>query len=269
MARKRRASRSALIKESGDFFKKNSKALAGIILFFTVFALVFIWLNDFLKTSSCFDCGEIEIIKFGADEKMLEPQKDFFKLSRPVNIFEADPMSLSRRIKDAHSEFQNVVITKYLPNRITAMIIDRRPAAKIKVGRFYVVDYEGMVLPRNSDPAAESLPFVTGLESRLFDPKVGSKVKSRRLANALNALQLISTKKELKDCEISVFDMSYPDKANFKIDGITVILGDCEFEARLNLLGRVLKDPKIDKLSVESIDLRFTDVVINTRLEKR
>ncbi|MFH0771887.1 MAG: cell division protein FtsQ/DivIB [Candidatus Omnitrophota bacterium] len=269
MARKRRVSQSALIKQSAEFFKKNSRALAGIILFFAIIALAFIWLNGFLKTSSCFDCGEIEIIKFGADEKPLDPQKDFFKLSRPVNIFEADSLLLSRRIKDSHPEFQNVVITKYLPDRITAMIVDRRPAAKIKIGKFHIVDLEGVVLPLNFDSAAEKVPFITGLESRLFDPKVGARVNSRRLASALNALWLISTEKDLKGCEVSSVDMSCPEKANLKMDGITVILGDCEFEARLNLLGRILKDPKIDKLRINSIDLRFTDVVINTASEKK
>lgn len=265
MARKRRAVQLEFVKEGKDFLKKNKTAVFGVFLFLAVVIAGIIWLNDFLQTSPYFDCRAVEIIKIGEGGKF-EATKEFFQLSPSVNIFTADHVMLSNRIKQSHPEFQDVEIIKYLPNRIIAKIRDRRPVAKIKVGKIYQVDYEGVVL---ADKDSESLPLIIGMESQLFNPTVGRAVKSRRLTRALNILTLISERREFKDSVVSVVDLSYPEKANFKMDGITVVLGDNEYGRKLDLLARILKDPKINKSRLDSIDLRFTDVVMNTKPEKK
>ncbi len=265
MARKRRAVQLEFVKEGRDFLRKNKAAVFGVVLFLAAVTAGILWLNDFLQTSPYFDCRTVEIIKIGEGGKF-EAKKEFFQLTPSVNIFTADHVMLSNRIKQLHPEFQDVEIIKYLPNRIISKIRDRRPVAKIKVGKIYQVDYEGMVL---ADRDSESLPLIIGMESQLFNPTVGRTVRSRRLARALNILALISEKREFRDSVISVIDLSYPEKTNFKMDGITVVLGDNEYERKLDLLARILKDPKIDKSRLDSVDLRFTDVVMNTKPEKK
>jgi cell division septal protein FtsQ len=265
MARRRRAAQFEFVKGGGEFLKKNKLAVFGVLLFLAAVIAGIVWLNGLLQTSPYFDCSAVEIIKVGEDGRF-EAKKEFFQLTPGVNIFSADHVMLSNRIKRSHPEFQDVEIIKYLPNRIIAKIRDRRPVAKIKVGRIYQVDFEGMVL---SDKDTDSLPLVIGMESQLFNPTVGKPVKSRRLARALNILALISERAEFKDSVISVVDLSYPEKANFKMDGITVVLGDNEYERKLDLLARILKDPKIDRSRLESVDLRFTDVVMKTKPEKK
>ncbi|MDP3786292.1 MAG: hypothetical protein Q8R05_01915 [Candidatus Omnitrophota bacterium] len=265
MARRRRAAQFEFVKGSGDFLRKNKVAVFGVLLFLAAVIAGIVWLNDLLRNSTYFDCRAVEIIKVGEGGR-LEPKKDFFQLTPSVNIFTADHIMLSNRIKQSHPEYQDVEIIKYLPNRIIAKIRDRRPVAKIKVGKIYQVDYEGMVL---ADKDTESLPLIIGMESQLFNPAVGKPFKSRRLTRALNILALISARREFRDSVISVVDLSYPEKTNFKMDGITVVLGDNEYEGKLDMLARILKDPKIDKSRLDSIDLRFTDVVMNTKPEKK
>lgn len=265
MARRRRAAQFEFIKECGDFLRKNKTAVFSVLLFLAAVIAGIVWLNDILQNSTYFDCRAVEVIKVGEDER-LEPKKEFFQLTPSVNIFTADHITLSNRIKQSHPEYQGVEIIKYLPNRIIAKIRDRRPVAKIKVGKIYQVDFEGIAL---ADKGTGSLPLIIGLESQLFNPTVGKPVKSRRLARALNVLALISERREFRNLVISVVDLSYPEKTNFKMDGIIVVLGDNEYERKLDMLARILKDPKIDKLRLDSIDLRFTDVVMNTVPEKK
>jgi cell division septal protein FtsQ len=261
MARRRRAAQFGFMKKSGDLLRKNKTAVFGVLMFLAAVIAGAIWLSDLLQNSPYFDCRVVEILKAGESGR-LEPKKEFFQLTPSVNIFTADHIILSNKIKQSHPEYQDVEIIKYLPNRIIAKIRDRRPAARVKAGKIYQVDYEGVVLAYKD---AESLPFIIGLESQLFNPALGKPVKSKRIARALNILALIAERREFKDSVISVVDLSYPEKANFNMDGIVVILGDNEYERKLDMLARILKDPKIDKSSLDSIDFRFTDVVMNIK----
>ncbi|KPK40835.1 MAG: hypothetical protein AMJ78_06765 [Omnitrophica WOR_2 bacterium SM23_29] len=268
MRRKRRALKFEFIKQSGEYVERNRRA---VLIFVMLCALAIgagFWLHVFLRTASYFDCYAIEIIKFSESEG-LRAQKEFFKLSPKINIFMADSLVLSNKIKSVHPEFQNVLITKYLPNRLIATIIDRRAVAKIKVGKFFQVDYEGMVLPQVSEKELESLPLIIGLESQLFNPSVGKKVKSSRLLNALNLLALVSEVKEFKDSVIENIDVSYPENTTFKMDGMNIILGEGEYGKKLELLSRILDDPKIQRQDIDYVDLRFADVVFGTKPTKK
>lgn len=266
MAKRRKTSQ--VMEHGGDFLKKNKKRVAYLVLFCAVAATVGLWLSNFLHTAEFFNCGAIEIDKMSALEGPV-PAKDFFKLSRKVNIFEADTCVLADKIKESHAEFRNVIITKHLPNRIVATIVDRQPVAVIKIGRICEVDGDGFVLPPAAQTDPTRLPNITGLESQLFSPSVGKKLQSRRLAMALDILQRLAEMREFKGSAIESVDVTYPDKMNFKMDGVTIVIGDAEFDKRIELLAKILSDSKIDKASIDSIDLRFTDVVINTKQPKR
>ncbi len=264
MRRRRRALKFEFINKSGDYVSRNKKALFIVFVLCALGIGAAFRLYNFLRTSSMFDCYAIEIVKLSEGEG-LQAKKEFFKLSHKANIFTADPNALSNKIKEAHPEFQNVLITKYLPNRLIATIIDRVAVAKIRVGRIYQVDYEGMTLPQVSGSELESLPLIIGLESQLFNPSIGKKVKSQRLSKALDLLALIMRAKEFKGSSVELIDVSLPLNTTFKIDGINIILGEGEFERKLELLSRILGDPKIQRQNVDYVDLRFTDVVIGTK----
>lgn len=268
MGRRRKSLKFEFLREGSDFVGRNKRASFIALALFTLFIGAFFWLNNFLRTASYFDCYAIEIVKLSEGEGIM-PKSEFFRLSPKVNIFMADPIALSKKIKQAHPQFQEVLITKYLPNRLIATIIDRKAIAKIKVGRFYQVDYEGIVLPQVSEEELKSLPLVLGLESQPFNPAIGKKFKSARLQKALNLLSLITKTGELKHSSIENVDVSYPENMTFKMDGMNVILGEGEFERKLELLSRILGDPKIDRPNVDYVDLRFTDVVIGTKQTKK
>lgn len=265
---RRRKGQLEFLEQGGAFLKSNRKVLAGVVLFLAIVIFAVVQLNNFLHTADFFDCKEIEIIKYSSKEGF-EPKRDYFKLSHPVNVFEADPLALSNKIKQAHSEFQNVTVTKFLPNRLIATIVDRRAFAKIKVGKTFLIDNEGVVVSSDTGFENQVLPIITGIESRLSDPSPGKKLDSKRLSKALDILSRVQGRKEFKGSIIEAVDMTYPEKASFKMDGMVVIVGENELDRKLDALALSLQDPAIQKSRVESIDLRFTDIVFKFKPEKK
>ncbi len=265
MARKRKNTNGSA-KQLSEFIKKNKAAIAASFIIVLAVAGAGFWLTNFFCTSPCFSVDKIEVVKPGR-EGAYRLQKEYFRLEYPVNIFTADPAALSRKIKDKHPEYQIVVITKFLPDRIAATIKDRAAAAKIKVAKVLPIDFEGVVV--SDSGSMESLPLITGLESQLANPKPGTKVKSKRLTAALNILKQVYSRAEFRKSFVETVDVTYPDKASFIMDGMDITVGSGDIEGKLDLLASLITDPKLDKAKVDSIDLRFTDPVVTFKPEKK
>jgi len=266
MARKRRTN-SETSKQFNDFMKRNKIAVTALVIFALTVIAAALWLNNFLCSASCFEVKKVEIVKPGR-EGGLYIQKEYFNLEYPVNFFTVDTVMLSRKIKEAHPEFQIVVISKFLPNRIVANIKDREAVARIKVGKVLPVDFDGVIVSDTGN--LDSLPLITGLESQLANPKAGTRVKSKRLNTALvDILGRIYSRKEFRKSVVKTIDMSYSDKAFFVMDGITIVIGNSDFDDKLDALAATLGNPKVDKSKVDSIDLRFTDAAVTFKPEKK
>jgi len=210
MARKRKNSNEA-VKRFGEFMKENKVAVAAFLVVALVVTGAFIWFNDFFRSSDCFSVDKVEIVKPGR-EGAYRLQKEYFRLEFPVNIFTVDPSMLAAKIKKKHPEYQIVVITKFLPDRIIATIKDREAVARIKVAKVLPIDFDGVVVSETEN--LDSLPLITGLESQLADPKPGTKVKSKRLNAALGILKQLYSMGEFRDSQIGSLNMTYPDKAS-------------------------------------------------------
>ena len=266
MARKRRTNPEAS-KQFRDLMKRNKAAVTALAIFALAVIAAGMWLNNFLCSAPCFEVKKVEIVKPGR-EGNLYIQKEYFNLEYPANFFAVDPVILSRKIKEAHPEFQIVVITKFLPNRIVANIKDREAVARIRVGKVLPVDFEGVIVSDTRD--LDSLPLITGLESQLTSPKAGIRVKSKRLDTALiDILRRIYSRKEFSKSVVETIDMTYPDKVFFVMDGITIVIGNSDFDNKLDALAATLGNPKVDKSKVDSIDLRFTDAIVTFKPEKK
>lgn len=265
MARRKRAN-SGASKQFNNFMKRNKVGMTAVVVIVLAVVAGAFWLSGFFSSAQCFEVRKVEIVKPGG-KGSLYIQKEYFNLEYPVNFFTVDPAMLSKKIREAHSEYQIVVITKFLPNRIVATIKDREAVARIKVGKILPVDFEGVIVSDNGN--LESLPFITGLESQLVNPKAGARVKSKRISTALDILQLIYSRKEFAKAEIKTIDMTYPDKAFFVLDGMTIVIGNSDFERKLDSLALTLSNSKVDKAKVDSIDLRFTDPAVTFISEKK
>ncbi len=265
MARKRKSGSEAS-RQAGYFIKRNKVAVVVFFIFVLVLAATILWFSDFLSGAQCFEVKKVEIVKPGT-EGNLYMQKEYFNLEYPVNFFTVDTAALAGKIKAAHPEFQIVIITKFLPNRIVARIKDREAVARIRVGKVLPVDFDGVIV--SDTGSLDSLPLITGLESQLADPKAGTRVKSRRVSTALDILRRINARKEFGKSAVTAIDMTYPDKAFFIMDGMTIVVGNNDFDRKLDSLADALSNPKVDRSKIDSIDLRFTDAAVTFKPEKK
>ncbi|MDD5073158.1 MAG: hypothetical protein PHX64_01615 [Candidatus Omnitrophica bacterium] len=265
MARKRKSGSEASKQFSG-FMKRNRVAAAVIVIFVLAVAAAVLWFNNFLSSAPCFEVKKVEIVKPGS-EGNLYIQEEYFNLEYPVNFFTVDTAALAGKIKAAHPEFQIVVITKFLPNRIIANIKDREAVARIRFGKVLPVDFDCVIV--SDTGSLDSLPLITGLESRLADPKEGTRVKSRRLNTALDILRRIYSRKEFARSAVTTVDMTYPEKAFFVMGGMTIVVGNNDLDRKLDSLAAALNNPKVDRSKIDSIDLRFTDAAVTFKPEKK
>ncbi len=265
MARKRKSG-SGASKRVNDFIKRNKVAVAVLAIFALALIAAGLWFNNFLSAAPCFEVKKVEIVKPGR-EGNLYIQKEYFNLEYPVNFFTVDTETLAGKIKAAHPEFQIVIISKFLPNRIVANIKDREAVARIRVGKVLTVDFDGVIVSDTGN--LDSLPLITGLESQLTNPKAGTRVKSRRISTALDILQRIYSRKEFRKSEVGTVDMTYPDKAFFVMDGMTIVVGNNDFDRKLDSLAAALSNSKVDRSKIDSIDLRFTDAAVTFKPEKK
>ena len=264
MARKKRSLETS--KHVNDFIKRNKVTVIAFAVFVLVVIAAGLLLKNFLCNASCFEVKKVEIVKPGR-EGSLYRQKEYFNLEYPVNFFTVDTAALAGKIKEAHPEFQIVVLTKFLPNRIVANIKDREAVARIRVGKVLPVDFDGVIVSDHGN--LDALPLITGLESQLTNPKVGTRMKSRRISTALDILQRIYSRKEFRKSSVTAIDMTYPDKAFFVMDGMTIVIGSSDFDGKLDSLAGALGNPKVDRSKIDSIDLRFTDAAVTFKPEKK
>ena len=129
------------------------------------------------------------------------------------------------------------------------------------------MDFDGVIVSDTGN--LDSLPLITGLESQLTNPKAGTRVKSRRISTALDILQRIYSRKEFRKSEVGTVDMTYPDKAFFVMDGMTIVVGNNDFDRKLDSLAAALSNSKVDRSKIDSIDLRFTDAAVTFKPEKK
>ena len=53
------------------------------------------------------------------------------------------------------------------------------------------------------------------------------------------------------------------------MDGMTIVVGNNDFDRKLDSLAAALGNPRVDRSKIDSIDLRFTDAAVTFKPEKK
>ncbi|HLC41580.1 MAG TPA: cell division protein FtsQ/DivIB, partial [Methylomirabilota bacterium] len=120
---------------------------------------------------------------------------------------------------------------------------------------------DGAVLEDQPRPVSQPLPLISGLSAEELTP--GRRTPSDRLRAALVLLRLILRTGGRLPSEISEVDVTRPDAPLlFTLEGIEVRLGSEGWEERLGRLDGLLAQLKSQNEPVESVDLRFQNLVV-------
>ncbi len=180
-------------------------------------------------------------------------------LSQGKNIITLSTKVISEGIQEEYSQFENIRISKTLPDTLTFFLTTRQPQIAIQSEKLYFVDKTGVVLGTKQDPGGypliifnttanllagqrfsqpeviKTINLITDLKLRLFEPKVAKIISPNQVEIALEggSQTIFSLRKD----------------TNIQLDSLQFIFSRAKIE------GRALK----------SVDLRFEKPLISDR----
>lgn len=232
-----------------------------ICIFLTGISFLGVMLYEYVTTNESFNVKHIRIENNITVTK--EEIKDTIGLKLGRNIF-----NLNLKICAAQlAKFPNikyVKITKCLPDSILIRVYERTPVFQIKKSCYFYVDEDGVVLAKMSRHQDRTLPIVNGLDISVIG--FGDKLDGQKIAVALKTIKSFSNSSARKRLNLKSIDVSHPDNVVLKTYlGNTIVLGNSDFDYRLEKLCKIYDHIKSKKILIASIDLRFENVPLTFR----
>ena len=195
------------------------------------------------------------------------------------NIFALDLNRESGYILEHCPSYANVRLVRILPNRIYAVFVKRKPLALVKLYRTFSVDQDMVLFQPPEDLINSPLPVISGLETKIFGPKVGKQYNVKELAFALNTLKAFRFSRALRTYKVKRIDTANINNASVFVEApnrlksgteasggwIEIKLGENWFKDKVGILAMVLTEGKKDLPNIRYIDLRFKDPLIKLK----
>jgi cell division septal protein FtsQ len=224
----------------------------------SVLALCGIFLRYYFLNSETFRVKHILVSKssltnFRDGEEMLD------KMYLGRNIFSVLPSQVEVLIRSDYPHLDMIRVRRVFPDTIEVDLVPRESFACIESAGGVVVDKSGMILSVGKIP--ENLVIVKGVNFFLSRPQPGVVLKDKGLDDALEVIGAMLNKAKIKRGYLELVDVSDRKNMWVTVKGVPVNLGSGDMRGKINTLGDILSDPKIDLGGIRYIDLRFKDPV--------
>ncbi len=157
---------------------------------------------------------------------------------------------------------EKVRVNRYFPHTLSIEISEWEPAAIVNVGCLYYLDGKGEIFKPLARGDNLDFPVITGIaaEDLAKDPD-GSK---GMLKTALEISDLLKAGSVLRPQDISEIhvDKGYGFTLFTAQGGVPIKLGNDGFAEKLARLGRIYKDLSSQILTVEYVDLNYSDKIV-------
>jgi cell division protein FtsQ len=180
-----------------------------------------------------------------------------------TSIFDLD-VALVRSRLEALPGVRRAQVVRHLPNRVALGIEEREPYALVNLDRagrpgLVWVDADGYLVGPERRGATPSLPILSGVEV----PAARGEPPGDRLQAGLTLLRAIQRSGTRVVARISEIDLERAGgPVLYTVDGASVWLGAEGWDERLARLDGVLGDLDDHGERVDSLDLRFRDLVV-------
>lgn len=240
-----------------------------IILLALAFILGYIW--RILFTSDYF------LVKDVVSKEALSVDLSYLK---GKNIFSLNLARESAVIARGCPDCSRVRLARVIPNRIFVELIRRKPLALIKLYRYFAVDEDGFIFTSLAQPDDSGLPVITGLETKVFGPKLGVRYENKELLAALAILKEAARTPLLRDYRIQRIDtagignitvqiplaqsvVAYAKwKAPEKKELLEIKFGQGNIRDKVVIMAGLINQEKRNLSNIKYIDLRFNEPVI-------
>lgn len=183
------------------------------------------------------------------------------------NIFALDLDRESRYLGQVYPNYKRVRLFRLFPNRLFADFVTRRPVAYIKLYRTFYVSDDLVIFAAPGDAQEDPrLPVITGLETRIFGPKSGTRYTNRELILALRIIGELRLNRVMRNYALKRINAQSLENVSFYLlDGLNLLevrVGPESLREKINILAGLLIKLKGDRQRLTYIDLRFKDPVI-------
>lgn len=220
---------------------------------------------------------------------------DYFKVSEVVanrseqgldfsylvgrNIFSLNLDRESSYIAQLYPAYKKVSIFRILPERLFIVFTERKPMAYVKLYRYFFTDRDQVLFGTPAGVQEDSLPVITGLETKIFGVKPGKRYNIAELSEALRIIDTFALHKALKEYRIKRIEvgqlanaslsLQLPDYLKAKASPVPALLevkvGQGDIGDKIGVLADLLNQMKKDASNIKYIDLRFKEPVIKLK----
>lgn len=176
-----------------------------------------------------------------------------------TNLLALDPAVIQARL-EALPQVERARVVRRLPDRIALLIQERDPYALANADGLFWLDPEGRVLGPERSAVSPRLPILSGLA--LPPPGTDAAVPDR-VESGLRLLRIIQRLGGRLAARVAEIELGRPEgPVLYTQEGIEVRIGTEEWAERLARLDALLASLEERNERVESIDLRFRDLVV-------
>jgi hypothetical protein len=193
------------------------------------------------------------------------------------NIFAVDLHKEAAYLSEIYPAYKRARLFRIFPDRILADFVTRRPIAYVKLYRLFYVSDDLVLVLAPLDAQDLRLPVITGLETRIFGPRSGSRYTNKELVLALKVIGELRLNKALRNYALKrinaqglenfSFYLLYESRQQSVVRPqeyrlLEVKIGPDSLRDKINILAGLLNKLKDNRDKVVYIDLRFKDPVI-------
>lgn len=230
--------------------------LAGLLGFGLYFGV-----DKFLRTSSYF---KIKTVRVDPSLQFINEQD--LKKMIGGNIFDADLKMMQSKLKRKYPQVESLKIIKRFPNEIHVTAKKREPLAQIVLNNIYFTLNDRAMVVAKANKQDKDFPIIEGVDVASKDLSLGQYVRGKNVLVALNFIQELTHNMYLTDYKILQIDISNLSKIDLELkNGIHIYFEVQKMEKKVDVLGLVLSQGKLDLQEVKYIDMRFKEPIMGKK----
>jgi len=237
------------------------KVIIFLAIILLVFSLIIGYIWQVLTTADFFAVKQVVV-------RNSEKSFDYLK---GRNIFSLDLNVESWRAASNCPDCRKVRFARILPGCVFVDFLKRQPVALVKFYKDFAIDEQGVLFYPNAAIAKAGLPVISGLETKIFAPKPGTRYKRAELDLALSIIKEFKANKAFQGFTLTGIDVANLPSAGFFIllpkqgraepAGFEARTGAGKIREKMIILGGLIQ-ARSEWGNIKYIDLRFKEPVI-------
>jgi cell division septal protein FtsQ len=226
-----------------------------------LFLIIIIILAGFKSKDYCSKIASLACFRVTVIETDKDWEERIKRIVGAQSIFSLDIEKLRKKLKARYPYLGEVRISKRFPSTLRVEIIKRIPFFQIRSDKYYIIDQDYIVMEEREFPKQGLITVeIKDIGDRLRE---GTQINDRRVMKAAHLIKLIGN---LSQVYPNLILANKLENLSFITNDTKIILGDKDYERKLEVLVRLLEEKFNNDLSeLRYIDLRYDRVYSSER----